>query len=106
RALWRVDGLDAVPGAERAAPDTLLQRVLHDEPVEYGKAARRSWQRLLLRVAARSDPEPEQRRTARRVFRSNRVRHSGAGKTRHRREGKPDRPWNMGCELRVLQGCR
>ena len=47
---WTVSG--AVPGAKRAEPHAVLQRLLHDEPVEYGQAARWPRQLLLLRLAA------------------------------------------------------
>ena len=52
RAVRRLDRFGAVPGAKRAEPDAVLQRLLHDEPVEYGQAARRPRQLLLLRLAA------------------------------------------------------
>ena len=77
RAVRRMDGLGALPGAQRPAPDAVLQRLLHDEPLEHRQAARRPWHVLLLRVAAGSDQGSECRRPARCVLRSDRVRHSG-----------------------------
>ena len=55
RAVRRVDGLSVVPGAQRAAPHAVLQRLLHDEPMEHGQAARRPGHCFLLRVASGPD---------------------------------------------------
>ncbi len=41
RAVRRLDRLDHRAGTKRPAPDALLQRLLHDEPVEHREAARR-----------------------------------------------------------------
>ena len=50
---WTVSTI--VPGAQRAEPDAVLQRLLHDEPVEHRQAARWAGQLFLLRLAAGSD---------------------------------------------------
>ena len=91
RAVRRLDGLDAVPGAQRAAPDAVLQRVLHDEPVEHRQAARRPGQLLLRRVAARPDQRSEHRRIARRVLRSDGVCPPATGQAWKREEREPAR---------------
>ncbi len=87
RALRRLDGLVDLPGAQRPEPDPVLQRLLHDEPVEHGEAARRAGQLLLLRVAAGPDRGSEQRREPRGVLRSDRVRASGAGQLGNAKKG-------------------
>ncbi len=75
--LWRVDSLDDCAGAQRPAPDAVLQQLLHDDALEHRQTARRARQLLLLRVAAGPDQGSEYRRIARRVLRPDGVRHSG-----------------------------
>ncbi len=99
---WTVSSI--VPGAERPEPDAVLQRVLHYQPVEHGKAARRPGQLLLLRVAAGSDRRSQQRWAARCVLQSGGVRNSRPGPTWKRQERQPEGPGHVGRELCVLQG--
>ena len=101
---WTVSTI--VPGAQRPEPHAVLQRLLHDEPVEHRQAARRPRQLLLLRLAAGPDQGSQHRRVARRVLRSDRVCDSRPRQTRQREEGQPEGPGHLGRELRVLQGRR
>ena len=86
RAVRRLDGLDDLPGAQRPEPDAVLQRLLHDQPVEYRQAARRPGQLLLLRLAARPDRRSQQRRLARCVLQPGRVCDPRTGTARQREE--------------------
>ena len=63
-AVRRLDGVDAVPGAQRQQPDAVLLELLHHESLEHRQAARRPRQQLLLRLAPGPDPGPEHRRHA------------------------------------------
>src|SRR5207247_1379877 len=71
RALRRLDSVDALPSAQRSTPHAILQRLLYDQPMEYGEAAGRAGCLLLLRLAAGPDSRSQHRRIAQRVFRSN-----------------------------------
>ena len=107
RPVRRLDRVHDLPGAQRPQPDAVLQRLLHQQPLEHGQAARR---RSATTSAAPGGPTrsrtPTRAARATQFFDVTAYALPAPGTLGNAKKGSLKRAGHLGGELRLLQGRR